>query len=235
MVRVFEIIPDDSGWGKTHSYLIEAVPAVSLPGVSCPVCGAWATTGIQYPSVDASLVSSKLTNVPRTPVPLEEFDKMVRILRPILGVSRPVEPGASFGPLRGVATGRLGDFAWCNPWTVLLRESVWSRMRSWGIDVVGVPADLQFRDGEEESFVELEALPRANLERSLIPEACGTCGRLPIKKPDRLVLAASTFDRSIPLQRIRQLPTVFVVNEPFADYVRDNRLRDALLLPIELA
>ena len=52
--------PDDKGWGKEHDYLINAAHARGLPGVICPLEGAWATTGINYPTVDVALIDSRV-------------------------------------------------------------------------------------------------------------------------------------------------------------------------------
>jgi hypothetical protein len=83
-------------------------------------------------------------------------------------------------------------------------------------------------------FVELEALPAVTLPKALVPEKCPACGRLPVKKPDIITVAASSFDASIPLQRIAELPTVLVANEPFAQFIRERNLRDVVLRPIEI-
>ena len=59
--------PDDKGWGKEHDYLINAAHARGLPGVICPLEGAWATTGINYPTVDVALIDSRVGELPVHP------------------------------------------------------------------------------------------------------------------------------------------------------------------------
>jgi hypothetical protein len=136
--------------------------------------------------------------------------------------------------LWGKAKGSFGDFAWVNPWTPLLRESVWLALRETGILIAGIRAELDFGKLAHEPFIELEALPAVTLPKALLPEKCAACGRLPVKKPDNITVAASSFDASIPLQRIAELPTVLVANEPFAQFIRERNLRDVVLTPIEI-
>jgi uncharacterized double-CXXCG motif protein len=232
MARAYEIRPDQARWGKQNS--IEATHWRKLPGVRCPTCGVWALTGIMYPTVDPSTLNG--VSLPETPAPLpvEQFNAVVASIQPAVGAQRPVRPGTELGPLRGKAQGSFGDFAWVNAWTPLLRESVWLALRENGILLAGVRAELDFGKLVHEAFVELEALPTAALPKAFVPEKCAVCERLAVKKPDDISLAASSLDASIPLQRIAELPTVLVANEPLARFIQQGNLRDVIVTPIEV-
>src|SRR6516162_5695660 len=104
--------PDDSGWGKNNDYLISAVHARSLPGVICEVHGAWATIGLNYPTVDIALIDSRVGTLPANPVSVDDYRDLAAQIEPITGPERPLAPGARLGPLLGTAQGMLGDFAW---------------------------------------------------------------------------------------------------------------------------
>lgn len=158
---------------------------------------------------------------------------MIASIQEVLGAERPAKPGTDLGPLHGKANGRFGDFAWVNPWTPLLRESVWLALKEAGIPLVGVHAELDFGGQQHESLIEIEALPKVTLPDSLVG-TCAICGRLSAKKPDDIIVAASSFDGSIALQRIIELPTVLVANESLAQFIRERNLRDVILTPIQL-
>lgn len=230
MNKIYEIVPDRS-WSKKNS--IEAVHAVKLPGILCPVCGAWATTGMSFPSVDVKLITSiERTDWPN-PISPDEFKNLKRTLENRLGLAHKLTPGAELGPLSGKGKGNFGSFGWVNSWTPLLRESVFSAAQEAGVMLAGVPANLHLPDGAE-PFVELETVPIAKMWAHEIPEACSICGRRVLKRTDPLVLSIEEYDGMFPLQRLVDLPTVLIVNSVFADFIRNQNLQDVTLLPLEL-
>jgi uncharacterized double-CXXCG motif protein len=232
MARAYELRPDQARWGKQNS--IEATHWRKLPGMRCPNCGAWAITGFIYPSVDLSVLNRVVLPATSLLLPVEQFNALAASLQAVFGAEHPVKPGTEFGPLRGKAKGSFGDFAWVNPWTPLLRESVWLALREAGIPLAGIRAELDFGSVPQESLLEIEALPTATLPSAVLPQKCVTCGRLQVRKPDKISVAASSLDASIPLQRITELPTVLIANEPFAQFVQQRNLRDVILTPIEV-
>jgi len=191
-------------------------------------------TGIIYPSVDLS-ISGVTLPLSQRPLPLDEFNKLAAAVQRVFGSERPVVPGAKFGPLVGRATGSFGDFAWVNSWTPLVRESVWAALQSVGIRIVSITAKLDFGKKSHEPLRELEALPKATLLETHAPEKCPICGRLKSKKLEQIRIAAASFDSTIPLQRIIQLPTVLVANAPLAKYIREKNLRDVVLKPMDVS
>ena len=231
-VYAYQLNPDRAGWGELNS--IEATHSWKVPGVRCQTCGAWATTGIIYPSVNTSSLNGSILPTNSLPIAVEQFTNLAAGIEHVLGADRPLKPGTDLGPLRGNAKGRFGDFAWVNPWTPLLRESVWLALREAGIDIAGVRAELDFGHQAEERLIELEAHPRVSLPDSIAPEKCEICGRLPVKKPDTITIAAASYESSIPLQRISEIPTVLVANKFLAQYIQERNLRDVVLTPIEV-
>jgi hypothetical protein len=169
-----------------------------------------------------------------SPIPVEQFKTLAETIEPVLGAERPAQPGADLGVLSGRAKGRFGDFAWVNPWTPLLRESVCRAFQAAGIPLVGIRAELNFEEQSHEPLMELEALPSVELPRALVPEKCSVCGRLAMKKPENIQVAAESFDGSIPLQRIAELPTVLVANESLAQFIKQRNLRDVIVTAIEV-
>ncbi|MCC6794075.1 MAG: hypothetical protein IT366_03075 [Candidatus Hydrogenedentes bacterium] len=232
MEHAFIIKPDDLNWATQNS--LEAANIRSVPGVHCPNCGIWTNVGISYPSAETGSLDAVADLKTPRPVPLDEFKNILGRIQPVIGANRPLKPGTELGPLRGKASGKFGDFAWLNPWTVLVRESLWFDAHKAGIDLVGVPAELDFGKKPFESLLEIEALPKVQMFVEQPVPICELCGRQPIKMPDRVKVIGSTFDDSIPLQRIANFSTILVANETFARFIRERELTDVLLSPIEV-
>lgn len=248
---------DRSQWGHVSSERRR----YSIPGVACPKCGNWGTTGVQIPGVfeeDVRTFFKKLSlkhpewlypkyvlkYMPygnKTPMELFNFplDEVKRIIMEsqslVEGFNVKLVPGAKFCPLTATAAGNIGDFAWANPWTPFLRESVFMDMTIQpGLIVTAIGANVKFKKNPHESLWEIQALPKVHLHPSLCPPACEFCGRVDISVPKRIILDKSTFDPKIAIQRIVELPTVLIINQHFADYIREEKLTDVLVAPIEM-
>ena len=165
---------------------------------------------------------------------MEQFAALAALVQPIVGEGRLLWPGTGFGPIRGKARGTFGDFAWVNPWTPLLRESVWKTLRENGIILNGAPADLDFGKVLHEPLIELEAPPTAVLWNKSEQKACAVCGRWMTPVPETIIIDGASFDETIPLQRILEATTVLIANETFAHYIQEKGLRDVLVTPIEV-
>jgi hypothetical protein len=142
LAPAYQLAPDHNRWGRKN--WIDALHAAVMPGIRCPSCGAWALTGISYPTVDVSLLKTIGLPASPNPIPIVEFQTLLRKAQDILGDDRLVAPGTQFGPLHGRAGGTFGDVAWLNGWTPLVRESVWHEIRRTGIRIAGVRAELDF-------------------------------------------------------------------------------------------
>lgn len=221
----FESVPLSQKIDATHAY--------KLPGLRCPNCGIWSTIGVQYPTANAELFLHD-PELPQalSPISIERFKDVSERIRMRIDSSLLIVPGAEFGPLRGRAKGTFPDFTWPTPWETLVRESVWLKLRQQGLELAGAPAELFSAKSCHEPLVELEVLPTARLLPDLVPPRCDLCGRLGLKVPDRILLDFKSFDASIPLQRIIELPTILVANKALKDACVQMRCRGIAFKPL---
>ena len=226
--------PDDDGWGRENDYLISAVHARRLPGVICPLDGAWAGTGINYPTVDVALIDSRVGELPAHPIPIADYKALAAKIEPITGPERLLQPGANLGPLHGTARGLLGDFAWVNPWTMLVRNSTYQELLSSGFPLDGAEARIDFDDGSSEPLIELEVRCKVALTNLPSREVCQVCGRRSLTRPKTMVLEAASYDGTLPLQRIVEMPTHFIVNDDLGEFIRARNFSNLTLTKIEL-
>jgi uncharacterized double-CXXCG motif protein len=226
--------PDDAGWGKDNDYLISAVHARKLPGVICGVHGAWATTGLNYPTVDIALIDSRVGRLPASPISIDDYRSLVAQIEPVIGSQRFLKPGANLGPLHGTARGSLGDFAWVNSWTMLVRSSTYQALLSSGFSVQGAEAQIRFDDGPTETLIELEILCKAALVNLQHQEFCPSCGRPSFVRPKTMVIDAASYDSSQPIQRIVEMPTYIVISDDLREFIRSRGFSNITLTPIEL-
>jgi uncharacterized double-CXXCG motif protein len=226
------LIKRDTVWERAHAPELDAVHRAALPGVSCPSCGSWAASGIQYPSIDVAAIEREQGRLEPWPVSLAEFAALKSRVRHFFGPEQEILPGAKLGPIKGKGRGQFGDFAWLNPWTVLVRETVARKLEYAHFRIVGVKCDLDFHVGDEEPLFEIEALPVVRLMQSLVPRRCEICGRLPIKVPDRIVLNSHTYDNMRPIQRIYELPTYIIVSSEFANFIATSLFTNIVLEPV---
>src|SRR5581483_3180819 len=125
-MHLYTVQPDPAARQFRNS--VEAVHKWGLPGIICPVCGAtWALSGVAYPSVDVGSLADPSPYTSYSPVPLDRFLELRREVFPLVPDGRAPPPGTQFGPLVGKLLGEVGDFAWVNPWTMLLREGASER------------------------------------------------------------------------------------------------------------
>jgi hypothetical protein len=115
------------------------------------------------------------------PVSLVEFADLKSRVGRFFAPEQKILPGADIGPIEGKGRGKFGDFAWLNPWTVLVREAVAIRLKRAHIQVTAVKCNLDFKVGRAESLFEIEALPVVRLAPQLVPRECELCGRVGIR------------------------------------------------------
>jgi uncharacterized double-CXXCG motif protein len=230
------LIRADTGWERLKAPELDGVHVASVPGITCPCCGSWALSGIEYPTIDTEGVRRAVGVLEPWPIALEAYTALKSRIEHFFGTGQEIVPGAKLGPIIGNACGELGDFAWLTPWTILLRESVAKQLKDAGFGLTCVNAELDFGgdDDSVESYQEIEVLPIVHLAPSLVPIACAICHRLPISAPKRIVLSAKTYDSELPIQRIYELPTYVVVNKRFAEFVTANKMTNVLLEPVEV-
>jgi uncharacterized double-CXXCG motif protein len=103
------IIEEDRSAGYTG--FIDASHKWGLPGIlNCPACkGTWSGGANAYPSVDLTPVTPLADFENPRPEPIEEYERLCELVRPLLPPGAQLEPGAAFGPLVGKAQGRFGQ------------------------------------------------------------------------------------------------------------------------------
>lgn len=225
-MRLFHVQPDDAHGGKHQQYEINASHTWGLPGIRCSVCGVtWATTGVAYPAVDLAILPSPDQYGGLEPVTVEEFQELRAPIIRLLGASVALPPGTDLGPLVGKAWGKFGDFAWVNPWTMLIRHEVWSKLNSMGLRLPQVVTPkLEFRSKFPPEFLEFQVEPLASLSASsfssLEPSPCPVCGH-DARKPEQIVAERVSIPSYVDLFRLRDFPTVILATEEFTEAVQD--------------
>jgi uncharacterized double-CXXCG motif protein len=231
MGRAFLIAPDDQ-WEAANASHIDAAHRCSMPGLKCPVCGAWATTGIQYPTVECATLQRRIgKRLEPWPVDQQTFSLLEQMISPLLASGQALSPGTKFGPLRGTASGQIGVFVWPNPWTMLLREATLKAMQEAGLGLTAVRADLAFREKPHEDLYEIEAIPRVKISDSSYrrPTPCVVCGRSADRWPGAIELDGSSLDSTLSVQRLFEFPTRMIVNDRMAMFIRENKLTNTVL------
>jgi uncharacterized double-CXXCG motif protein len=237
MLRAFLISPDEE-WEAANASDIDAGHSCSMPGLKCPACSAWAMTGIQYPTVECEALQGRVgKRLEPWPVDPQTFSLLAQMISPLLASGQALSPGTKFGPLRGTASGQIGDFGWLNPWTMLLREATLKAMQEAGLGLTAVPADLCFREKLHEDLYQIEAIPRVKISGSSYrqPTPCAVCGRAGHRWPGDIELDGSSLDSTISVQRLFEFPTRMIVNDRMAMLIRENKLTNAVLEEVAIA
>lgn len=226
-MRVFDCNQDENE--ELLDFEIDAGHKWTLPGVKCDVCGAtWATTGVEYPTVDISSEPYASEYENGWPVSVAELEQRRERIRSYFQADALVPPGAEFGFLDGEASGRFPDFVWLSPWTLLLARAAYDELRSHGVALprAGVPR-LRFRGNEPPDLLELEIEPLALLAaESFLPngELCAGCGR-DGRRVDVPIVSESSIPQHVDLFRPRNFPTYIFGNERFKEAVETLSLK----------
>jgi hypothetical protein len=122
------------------------------------------------------------------------------------------EPGTEFGSLEADVRGKLPDAVWRGSWTLVLRQAAYDKLLDEGFELRGRSAKLNWKGGAPTKLTEVEV--RIGVKphdwRSL--RRCEVCGRPIDEAPERITLDRKTYDPTIPIQRIVDLPTYMVVS-----------------------
>lgn len=236
-MRLYELVP--SKIDKAASYRIDATHRYALPGVICDVCRTtWAQTGIAYPQVGLSGTIDQTRYQRDDPMPIAQFEELVTPLRAIFPNDAVLTPGTEFGPLEGTIEGDdHGDFAWLNPWTLLVRGDALKRMTDSVPGIVAVPTQLRASEGRAD-LLELFFKPfgehRPEL-RASNADPCPRCGRRGFRRPERLVLSSDVAPDAGPFIRLRTLPTTLLAREDVVAVIQEQELTgvDAQEVPVQ--
>lgn len=238
-MKVFMILPDDNGWGGKYRYQINASHKWGLPGVACSRCGnTWSLTGVNYPSVDLSVLSNaNRFNDPR-PVSVEEFLFLRKQISRFLPPNSYQPPGTALGPLVGNAWGKFGDFSWLNPWTLLINEYLYNEFRS--LDVVlpeGKIPELKFRSKSQPNLVEPQIEPLVKLAQSSFSNSdsppCPSCG-YNAQKLKLMIVDRPSIPPNVNLFRPIEHPTRILTSEEFINVVIMKKLKGIIYKEVHI-
>ncbi|WP_257461723.1 SitI6 family double-CXXCG motif immunity protein [Archangium lipolyticum] len=219
---------------------LQATHKWRLPGVSCPECGAtWAGSATSFPNADlSSLPDEREFKVPR-PEPFDEFVRLRELVRPLVPSGAQLLPGAKFGPLVGTATGTFSPIFFYFVESPLMHREALEKLRAEGVrGLKGFPTELRFRQKKHPELVELEVLPHGRLHIDCLPPdrppKCPKCGRNGFKRPEELILDASSLPVDLDLFRLSDFETTFICTERFVDAVRRLELHEAAFRELPL-
>jgi uncharacterized double-CXXCG motif protein len=235
-MRYFRI-REDKALGYTG--FVNAAPKWGLPGVdTCPACKAtWSAAGRSYPSVDLTPVTALADFAEARAEPIEEYERLRELVRPLLPPGAVMEPGAGFGPLVGNAQGRFGQFVSNYSDVLLVRREALEKLQAEGLrGLKGCRMEVRFRQRNSPELLELEILPVGRLHPRCLPPnlepPCPRCGRQGLSIPKEPVLDAATLPPDLDLFRLLDMSTMIVCTERFAEACQRLGLDGIVFLPL---
>lgn len=229
-MRFYEISADPT---SRHTGHVNAAHRWGLPGVHCSECGnTWSEgLGTAYPSVDLSSLAEREDFETPRPEPIEEFERLRELVKPLLPMGAYLPSGCDFGPLVGSATGSFGPFYFQNPWTLLIQREALERVQPKGLQgVKGCKTELRFRQKKAPELLELELEPHGHLHVTCLPQErpppCPRCGLDAVSLPEEPVLDAASLPSHLDVFRLRDFSTVMIATERFREAVQHLALGD---------
>ena len=231
------IVEEDKSSGYTG--FVNAGHKWGLPGVdTCPACKAtWAATSKAYPSVDLTPLAALADFAEARAEPLEEYERLRELVRPLLPPGAVVQPGSSFGPLVGNAQGRFGQFVSNYSDVLLVRREALEKLQAEGLrGLKGCRMEVRFRQRHSPELLELELLPVGRLHPKCLPPArappCTRCGRDGFSLPKQPVLDAATLPPELDLFRLLDMSTLVICTERFAEACQRLGLDGIVFVPL---
>jgi uncharacterized double-CXXCG motif protein len=232
------VVKEDRSAGYTG--FIDAAHKWGLPGVrNCPGCnGTWAG-GFAYPSVDLTPVAVLADFEKARTEPLEEYERLRELVRPLMAPGALLEPGTTFGPSVGTAQGRFGSFTMSCLGDVMVRREALEKLQAeGGRGLKGCRMQVRFRQRNAPELLELELVPVSQLHPDCLPPGhkppCSLCGQLGVSKPKELVLDARTLPSELDLFRSTDY-SIELCTERFVDACRRHGLDGLVFLPVRVA
>lgn len=237
MTRFYELLED-----KVSRYTGDprAVSKWSLPGSYCSVCDAtWVSVGVVYPCVDLSALPQRSEFEEARRVPIEEFERLRELVRPLMPPGALVHPGANLGPLVGTATGTFGAFFYDMPFTLLVRREALEKLQSMGMrGLRGCRAQLRFRQRNPPELWELQLEYRGRLHPDCLPPSrmtpCSRCGPDGFMMPEDLLLDAATLPKDLDLFRLADATGTIIASERLVETVRRLELDGVIFKEVPL-
>jgi uncharacterized double-CXXCG motif protein len=234
----FYRLREDTTAGYTGD--ISAASKWGLPGVRCPKCGnTWSSSGTAYPCVDLSQHPHRAEfEVPR-PEPIEEFERLREMVRPLVPTGAPIPAGTELGPLVGSAWGTFGAFFFQNPWTLLARREAIEALQQAGVHgLTGRKPELRFRQKKNPpELVVLQLEPHGLLHPDCLPPRpppCPRCGRDGFQLPKHPILDKASLPTLTDVFRLANFSTVLVGSERFKEAVQRLNLDGILFHELPL-
>ncbi len=209
-----------------------------LPGVICPLCKAIWGGGYMYPSVDLTPVASLADFEKARAEPIEEYERLRELVRPLLPPGAVLTPGSEFGPFVGRGMGRFGPFVMPVPWILMMQREALEKLQAEGVQgLKGCRTELRFRQRTSPELLDLELLPVARLHPDCLPPRpppCSRCGRDAVSLPKVRLLDAATAPSDLDLFRLIQFSGVIACSERFVDACRRLGLDGLSFQPLPL-
>jgi uncharacterized double-CXXCG motif protein len=213
-----------------------------LPGIRrCPGCQVtWSAGAKSYPSVDLTPVTSLADFEEPRAEPIEEYERLRELVRPLLPPGALLEPGTGLGPLVGKAQGPFGAFVARFAWLLLARREALEKLQAEGLrGLKGCRTELRFRQRNSPELLELELLPVGRLHPDCLPPnrkpPCPRCGRIGLTRPADMLLDATTLPSDLDLFRLEDFSTTIVCTERFVEACRRLGLDGVTFQPLRAA
>ncbi|AEI62821.1 hypothetical protein LILAB_04500 [Corallococcus macrosporus] len=173
-----------------------------------------------YPAVDLSGLPEQDLYLTARAVSFEEFARLRERVRPLAPQNAALPPGTRLGPLVGTAQGDLGPLTWQGSYLLMLRRDTLEQLQVAGVrGLVGVRAELRFRQQHPPEMMELQLEPGGLLHPGCLPpdlpSACATCGRRGLRLPDEPILEGASLPTDRDMFRVGNYATMLVGTERF--------------------
>ncbi|RKH35398.1 hypothetical protein D7Y13_03955 [Corallococcus praedator] len=193
-----------------------------LPGVACPTCHAEWSGVLSYPAVDLSRLPEQKSFAEPRLEPYAQYARLAEQVRPLLPPGALLQPGCTFGALRGKAQGRFGPVTVFPSWEIFLREDALASFRAGALrGLIPVLAELSFPTQDAEQLHELQLLPRGRLHEACLPVGrpppCPTCGRQGFRMPSKRWLDADSLPADLDIFRLEDAVTLIIATERFVE------------------
>jgi len=232
------VIKEDRAIDYTGS--VDAAHKWGLPGVSnCPGCKSTWGAILAYPLVDLTPVAALADFETARTEPMEEYERLRELVRPLLPPGAVLKPGTTFGPFVGTAQGRFGSFTLSWLGDLMVRREVLEKLQAEGLQgLKGCRMQVRFRQRNAPELFELEQLPVCQPHPDCLPPGheppCPRCGRPGVDKPKDLVLDARTLPADLDLFRLVHY-SVALCTERFVEAYQRLGLDGLVFLPVRVA
>ncbi|HEX8440671.1 double-CXXCG motif protein [Archangium sp.] len=223
-----------------YTGFVDAAPKWGLPGIrNCPACKATWSGGVSYPSVDLTPVAALANFEKARAEPIEEYERLRELVRPLLPPGALLEPGTTFGPSVGKAQGRFGPFVLNYLWVLMVQREALEKLQAEGLrGLKGCRTELRFRQRNAPELLELELFPVGRLHPDCLPPGheppCPRCGRLRVQRPDDFLLDARTLPGDLDLFQLADY-SVIICTERFVDACQRLGLDGIAFHPVPIA